>query len=277
MFTKKISQILTDSSPIIEASIYIPENTTKEAIIYLHGGGLVFGQRDDLPLAYIEAFTNAGHPVITLDYLLAPEVKLPTILATLKQTLEKTIEILSSWGFSSDYALMGRSAGSYLAALLIKEGFTPKHLISFYGYYTLDVPAFRQPNPQYLVFPRVAPMEVEALIEQKPIVSGEMFKRYPIYLSGRQFGNWLPKILPSLRDVATFSLNEDTLKSFPPTIFVHSTQDSDVPYELSRMASTLVPTNQLISIEGNEHDFDRHATPETLNVYQAVITFLEEA
>ena len=63
-------------------------------------------------------------------------------------------------------------------------------------------------------------MEVEALIEQKPIVSGEMFKRYPIYLSGRQFGNWLPKILPSLRDVATFSLNEDTLKSFPPTIFV---------------------------------------------------------
>ena len=37
------------------------------------------------------------------------------------------------------------------------------------------------------------------------------------------------------------------------------------------------PINQLITIEGNEHDFDRHATPETLNVYQAVITFLEEA
>ncbi len=43
MVTKKISQILTDSSPIIEASIYTPENTTKEAIIYLHGGRLVFG------------------------------------------------------------------------------------------------------------------------------------------------------------------------------------------------------------------------------------------
>ena len=99
MVTKKISQILTDSSPIIEASIFTPEHTTKEAIIYLHGGGLVFGQRDDLPLAYIESFTNAGHPVITLDYLLAPEVKLPTILATLKQTLEKTIEILPSWDF----------------------------------------------------------------------------------------------------------------------------------------------------------------------------------
>ena len=71
--------------------------------------------------------------MITLDYLLAPEVKLPTILATLKQTLEKTIEILPSWGFSSDYALMGRSAGSYLAALLIKEGFTQNISLVFTG------------------------------------------------------------------------------------------------------------------------------------------------
>lgn len=276
MFTKKISQILPDFSPVIEATIFTPKKITQETIIYLHGGGLVFGQREDLPLPYIEAFTDAGHPVITLDYLLAPEVKLPIILETLKKTLEKTIELLPTWGFSQQYTLMGRSAGSYLAALLIKADFKPKHLVSFYGYYTLDVPAFRQPNPNYLVFPRVSPMAVDALIERTPIVTGDMHRRYPIYLSGRQFGNWLPRILPSLREIATFSITEEELKNFPPTILIHSTKDPDIPYEFSQVASRLIPVNKLITIKGTEHDFDRQVTTDSLAIYQQVITFLAE-
>lgn len=274
MFTKNISQILIKDSLSLEGTIYLPEKITQNPILYLHGGGLVFGQRDDLPLPYIEAFVFSGHPFITIDYVLAPEVKLPFILETLEETLSTLIQKLPTWGFSQEYILMGRSAGSYLANLLIKSGFKPTHLISFYGYYTLDVPAFRQPNPNYLIFPRVAPMDVDALLEPAPIVAGEMSKRYPIYLSGRQFGNWLPRILPSLREIPTFSVTEEELQAFPPTIFVHSTKDPDVPYELSEKANQLVPDSFLLTITGEEHDFDRKVTTENLEIYQKVIGFI---
>ena len=275
MFKKKISQILTDTIPTIEATIYTSENITKEPIIYLHGGGLVFGQRDDLPEAYLTLLTDAGHPVITLDYFLAPEVKLPLILKKLKETLAAVISQLSEWGFSNDYHLMGRSAGGYLAYLLIKEGFKPKKMILFYSYYTLEVPNFRQPSPAYLKFPRVAPMDLEAIIEAQPIVSGEMGKRYPIYLSGRQFGNWLPRILPSLRDIPTYSLTEENLQQLPPTILIHCTDDSDVPYDLSATAANVIPNNKFLTVIGSEHDFDRQVSEETLDIYRQVIDFLE--
>lgn len=274
MFTKKISQISTETTPIIEATIYTSNKISKEPIIYLHGGGLVFGQRDDLPEAYLTLLTDAGHPVITLDYLLAPEVKLPLILKTLKETLESVISQLPEWGFSSDYHLMGRSAGGYLAYLLAKEGFKPQNMILFYSYYTLEVPNFRQPSPAYLKFPRVAPMDLEALIESQPIVSGEMGKRYPIYLSGRQFGNWLPRLLPSLRDIPMYSLTGEDLQQLPPAILIHSTDDSDIPYDLSVNATKFIPQNQLVTIIGNEHDFDRQVSDETLAVYQQVIDFI---
>ncbi|MHC5268565.1 alpha/beta hydrolase [Enterococcus sp. LJL98] len=275
MFTKEISQILTKENLTIEATLYRPSAATQAPIIYLHGGGLVFGQRDDLPLPYIEAFTTAGHPLITLDYLLAPEAKLPFILETLKETLTTVIQQLPEWGFSQEYLLMGRSAGSYLADLLIKGGFQPTRLIHFYGYYTLDVPAFRQPNPSYLVFPRVAPMDVDTLLEPQPIVAGEMGKRYPIYLSGRQFGNWLPRILPSLRDIPTFSVTEEELATFPPTIFIHCRKDADVPYDLSEKAQKIVPHSVLLTIPGEEHDFDRQVSAENLAIYQQVIDFVK--
>lgn len=276
MFKKKISQILTDTIPTIEATIYTSENISKNPIIYLHGGGLVFGQRDDLPEAYLTLLTDTGHPVITLDYLLAPEVKLPLILKTLKKTLESIILQLPDWRFSSDYHLMGRSAGGYLAYLLTKEGFKPKNMILFYSYYTLEVPNFRQPSPAYLKFPRVAPMDLEALIEAQQIVAGEMTKRYPIYLSGRQFGNWLPRILPSLRDIPTYSLTEENLQQLPPTILIHSTDDSDIPYDLSATAANFIPQNKFLTIIGSEHDFDRQVSEETLDIYRQVIDFIEE-
>ena len=49
-------------------------------IVYLHGGGLLFGTRDDLPAYHLEQLTRAGFRVLALDYPLAPNAKLPQIL-----------------------------------------------------------------------------------------------------------------------------------------------------------------------------------------------------
>ncbi len=92
-------------------------------------------------------------------------------------------------------------------------------MILFYSYYTLEVPNFHQPSPAYLKFPRVAPMDLEALIEAQPVVAGEMAKRYPIYLSGRQFGNWLPRIHLRYVIFQRTHLTEENLQQLPPNDF----------------------------------------------------------
>ena len=47
-------------------------------LIYLHGGGLVFGERTDLPSEYIEVLRRKFN-VLAADYRLAPESNLDDI------------------------------------------------------------------------------------------------------------------------------------------------------------------------------------------------------
>ena len=56
-------------------------------LLYLHGGGLVFGDRNDLPDAYREMLADAGYSLLTIDYPLAPEAQLPKITLCLHQAL----------------------------------------------------------------------------------------------------------------------------------------------------------------------------------------------
>ena len=148
-------------------------------------------------------------------------------------------------------------------------------MISFYGYYTLAAPEFRQPNPNYLKFPRVAPMTLLTYLEQTPITQGDMNRRYPLYLSARQLGNWLPQILNSLQEIPDFSVSEEQLQKFPPTLLIHARNDGDVPYAFSKKASQLILQSTLLTIESSEHDFDRQVTKENLQYYQDVIDWLD--
>ena len=53
----------------------------KAAILYFHGGGLLYGDREDLPELHKELFTSAGYVIISFDYPLAPAVKIDDILS----------------------------------------------------------------------------------------------------------------------------------------------------------------------------------------------------
>ena len=52
------------------------------AILYLHGGGLLYGERDDLPRPYVDLFLEHGYSLVCADYPLAPEAPLVTIEAS---------------------------------------------------------------------------------------------------------------------------------------------------------------------------------------------------
>jgi len=55
------------------------EQDRRTAVLYLHGGGLLYGERDDLPRPYIYAFLAEGYTLLCLDYPLAPEVSVGVI------------------------------------------------------------------------------------------------------------------------------------------------------------------------------------------------------
>lgn len=89
-------------------------------ILYFHGGGLLYGVRDDLPEIYIHTFLNSGYDFLTLDYPLAPESKLDVILASSYQEILYYLNNHNGvFGLENkEYLLFGRSAGAYLCFML---------------------------------------------------------------------------------------------------------------------------------------------------------------
>ena len=49
----------------LHARVFRPAAPAIGRIFYLHGGGLVFGEPDDLPLCYVNLFLNTGYELLT--------------------------------------------------------------------------------------------------------------------------------------------------------------------------------------------------------------------
>src|SRR5579859_819315 len=64
----------------IEADIYRPASEQNcPAIVYIHGGALMMGNRDWLPSVQRDWFVEDGFAVVSIDYRLAPETRLGAI------------------------------------------------------------------------------------------------------------------------------------------------------------------------------------------------------
>ena len=86
----------------LHARVFRPAAPAIGRIFYLHGGGLVFGEPDDLPLCYVNLFLNAGYELISLDYPLAPEQRLAVILDAVHAGVMGMLEILEHGAGSAD-------------------------------------------------------------------------------------------------------------------------------------------------------------------------------
>src|SRR5215208_5835940 len=73
----------------IHADLYQTIDTTvlKPVIIWIHGGALIFGSREDVPEEQMKFYLKEGYSVISIDYRLAPETKLPEIMEDLKDAV----------------------------------------------------------------------------------------------------------------------------------------------------------------------------------------------
>lgn len=258
------------------ATQYSPKNRdTLTTILYFHGGGLIFGNRDDLPSKFIQLFTDAGISLVTVDYPLAPESNLSTIMQVIEKIMDWFINDYLSHQDEKEYFLMGRSAGGYLA---LKAGLYAQNLklhplgiVSLYGYFNLNDASFSFPNPHYLKYPTVENNVINSLVELNQMTVSDDPNRFLIYLAARQQGNWLG----TKDEKREFSISKDKLKTLPPIFISAATGDPDVPVRQSRQLANIHPQAVLKLYDVNEHDFDRtYETTLGLDLYQSIVRWI---
>ncbi|WP_053366405.1 alpha/beta hydrolase [Bacillus sp. FJAT-27245] len=271
----------------IKGDFYPVESKMAPVIMYIHGGGLIWGSREDMKEEQIKLYNDAGFAVFTIDYRLAPEAKLPEI----KQDVEDAMRWLTSEGaaqFGIDpekIIVSGGSAGGYLSLLSGTFETKPKAIVSFYGYGDITGSWALEPSPYFQAMARV-PKELRAMLVKKDAISvGPITERYGIYLYGRQSGEWIGDVsgvdtLFEKNQLRKWSPFWNVDADYPPTMLLHGTKDDDVPYEESeRMSRKLTEAgvrNKLITIRGGAHQFDEKMDdPVVKDAFAEIISFLK--
>ena len=136
----------------IKADVYQRATSSKLApvILFIHGGCLMYGSRKGLHPEQLELYLLAGYTVVSIDYRLAPESKLPDIIEDLQDAVRWVRERGSSL-FSIDpyrLAVVGHSAGGYLTLMAGHVALPrPQALLAFYGYGDIVGDWYSKPDP----------------------------------------------------------------------------------------------------------------------------------
>jgi acetyl esterase/lipase len=274
----------------IHADVYGAEpDAHRPAILWLHGGALMFGDRTMIHPNHVARYVEAGYVVIAADYRLAPESKLPQIARDVQDAVAWVrTEGPRRFGVDPErLAVVGHSAGGYLTLL---AGCTvqprPQALVAFYGYGDIVGPWYSEPSPFYCQFPLVSVADANATVGTIPLSQppDDGPDRSLFYLYCRQHGLWPLAAtghdpLAERAALLPYCPVAQIAADYPPTLLLHGDQDDDVPYEQSlAMAQALAQAgieHTLLTIPGGEHGFDRRVNdPEVAAAFAQVLAFL---
>ena len=270
---------------------YLPSNPLKPlpAVVYIHGGALIFGSREDINENELSAVIDDEIAYISIDYRLAPETKLMEIKLDVEDAIRWVRgEGARLYGFDAGrVAVLGKSAGGYLS--LLSGTFQnyqdrPNAIISFYGYGDILGDWYSSPSPYYMQSSPVSQEEAAKCISSGIITHAIFPERWPLYLRARQTGTWV-SLVSGFEPLAVGSelmpycpiLNIDA--KYPPTFLLHGANDTDVPVEQSKdMYSALTNMNVKVQIyiqPNGDHGFDGSwkNTPEG---FGRVLSFLRD-
>lgn len=271
----------------IKADFYESSCTNAPVIVYIHGGGLLWGDRGELADEMIHHYTSNGFALFSIDYRLAPKSTLSDILEDVQDGL-LWIENEGPKHFSVDpkrVAVVGSSAGGFLALCTGTFKYKPRAIVSFYGYGDISAPWALEPSPFYTQKDMIPEDMAKSSVSDQIITNASIERRFLLYLYARQSGNWIKEVTgldPRLNKDELMKLSPifNITQEFPPTLLLHGTNDVDVPYEQSVfMRAALLKegvTAKLITIPNGEHVFEKDFyNPVVQKALHQVIEFLQ--
>jgi acetyl esterase/lipase len=231
----------------ILADVYRPE--TEEVlpvVVWIHGGALIMGHREGISGRVRKWAKENGCALVSIDYRLAPETKVPAIIEDLEDAF-RWIRGKGAKQFHLDpkrVAVTGGSAGGYMT---MTAGYRVKPrvqvLLSFWGYGDLVGDWYSKPSPHPRHNARKI-SEVEAWKQIDGTVISDSRDRKGdggiFYQYSRQTGlfpnvisGWDPHKNPE--KFYPYMAVKNVTSDYPPTAMIHGTVDTDVPYVLSTM------------------------------------------
>lgn len=249
--------------------------------VWIHGGALINGGREGVGPA--RELLDHGFCVATIDYRLAPETKLPEIIADLEDAF-RWLRKNGREKFGADtskIAVIGGSAGGYMA---LTAGFRvdppPTVLVAFWGYGDLVTSWMTDPSPHPGHHNRgpFSPEEMKAIESGPPIANAKAREGDggAYYASTRQLGIWPEKVggfdETAVEKFFPYMAVKNITPSYPPTLLIHGTEDTDVPHEQSEMMVAEFKKHgvpfEFVSVEGGEHGL-RDAKKEDIDAARA--------
>jgi len=239
----------------IRADVYGATEQVRPVVMWIHGGALIMGSRGGIDPALRGGLVKAGMIVVSIDYRLAPETKLPGILEDVADAY-RWLRDKGPGLFKADadrIAVMGGSAGGYLT---LTSGHRleprPRALVSFWGYGDIAGAWYSRPDPFYCKQPAVTKEEAYKAVAGA-VLSEAAGKnnRQRFYLYCRQQGIW-PQEVAGLdpdkepKKFDPFCPIRNITDKYPPTLLIHGTRDTDVPYELSESMDKELAKHQVV-------------------------------
>lgn len=274
---------------VLEADVIgASSGALKPCLVWIHGGGLIFGWRKNSPrVSLLRALLERDFVIISIDHRLAPETKLPGIVDDVRDAW-RWVRGVGTTRFGIDpsrIALAGASAGAYLALLggsLLAP--PPRALASFWGYGDITAPWEAEPSAYYRQMDLVTLDEAQASLSGPPVQDPALgVDRSCFYLYCRQQGAWLAEVTARdpVADAAWFDRYcpiRQLGANFPPTVLVHGEVDNDVPHSESaklaaRLGELAVP-HRFISLPGVGHGFAGAQVEDAVATEVAVAEFL---
>ncbi len=289
---KKTYTYKTAGDVKINLDVYRPDDDkVRPIVVWIHGGALISGSRNFVPKELVNLCAAEGYALASLDYRLAPEVKIPEIIGDVEDAFTwLRAQAPKECRIDPDRLVVtGGSAGGYLTLM---TGFRlknrPKGLVSYYGYGDVDGDWYTKPSEHYRKQPLVSKEEALEVINEKAVTGSEPNLKQPrgrFYLYCRQNGLWTKEVTGY--DPATerakldpFCPVRNVTPDYPPTMLLHGTADTDVPYELSEnMAKEFtkhkVP-HEFITLKGAGHGFGGFDKKLVDAAYAKVDAFIRE-
>lgn len=255
----------------VQADVYRPDDAkVRPVAVWIHGGALIMGNRKSVPKNLLDLCRDEGYALVSIDYRLAPEAKLPAIVAD----VEDAFRWLHGDGAkecrldTGRVVVTGGSAGGYLTLTTghrVKP--RPQGLVAYWGYGDVDGDWYTKPSEFYRkTVPLIEKDEAYRGVGGKPVTGSEdgidFEARGRFYLYLRQNGLWTKEVtgfdpVKDRAELDPYCPVRNVSPEYPPTVLVHGTVDTDVPHQLSadmvkELARFTVP-HELVTVTGAGH------------------------